>query len=631
MRKVVLDIETYFNKKEGYDIKSMNLTTYIRDPRFWLLGLGYRFLDEEKTHWLAGNHVVEAWIKTVDWSDTMIICHNSKFDAAILAWRFGVKAKLHMDTVGLAKAVLGENVSGYSLKRLAEYLGLPAKGEISCDGILHPSAEQLAALGEYCKNDVELCKGIYEKLSPQFPQRQLSAMDWTIRAFIEPKLCLSAEVLAKGVQNEKARREEIIKKSGVDRAVLSSNKQFAEYLRNQGMDVPTKLSGRTGKQIPAFARTDGGLAELAINAPGLYAARIASKSNLLETRGESLLAVAKTGSFPFDVGFSGAVQTHRYSGGSGAGGNPQNFTRNSFLRGAICAPAGHQLVVGDFAAIELRLLAWLAKEPRLMASILAGRRTYSEFASLFYGRPINKNDNPLEDHFGKCAILGLGYNMGAKKFKKTADIELKKMVGILHAKGLDTSTMRTEVSEEEAWKTVNLYRTTYFNVPKLWEQAHALLPLIAAGKVGCIWFAPFIKVQKNCLVLPSGLRVQYPNLRPEIVQGRHGPQTEWIYDVYHKVYVAEPTKLYGGKMIENICQALAGELCKEAIERAEQSHQMDVVGQVHDEILAVCRNQHAEGCRLELRAAMEHAPRWMPTLRLRAEVGYGDNWNVAKM
>ena len=610
-RIVVVDFETYFDRKLKYDLKSMNVTTYVRDARFWALGMAYRFLDDAQTHWLAGIHPIEAWVASVDWKNTVVVAHECKFDGAILAWQYKVRPFAWMDTVGLAKAVLGENVSGYSLKRLAGYLGLPAKGELSCEGVLRPSAEQLAVLGEYCKRDVDICGGIYERLITQFPASQISAMDWTIRAFVEPRLTLNESVLSQGVQNEKVRREEIIKASGVDKAVLSSNKQFADYLASRGHAVPVKTSARTGKSIPAFARTDAGLAELAINAPNLYAARIASKSNLLETRGESLLAVAKTGAFPFDVGFSGAVQTHRYSGGSGAGGNPQNFTRGSFLRSAICSPEGYKLVVGDFAAIELRLLAWLAKEPKLMSKIINDEDLYCDFASLKYGRIITKADK-AERQFGKGAILGLGYNMGAKKFAAT----IKAQTGM-------------DISEEEAWRTVDLYRTTYFNVPKLWEQAHALLPLIATGKVGCLWFAPFIKVRQNTLLLPSGLAIKYPNLRSITVPGRRGPQTEWVYDVYHKVYEAESTKLYGGKLIENICQALAGELCKEAIERAVAKG-VNCVGQVHDEILAICKDEGADYYSSLLKSCMEHPPAWMPTLRLKSEVKYGNNWNEAK-
>lgn len=601
--------------------KGLPIVQYVKDARFRAHGIGYRFLDDIKTHWIAGEHAIEAWVASVDWMNTVLVAHNIRFDAAILRWRFNsLPPHAYMDTVGLAKAILGENVSSYSLKRLAEYLGLSAKGDVSCDGVRNPTNEQLAALGEYCRNDVDLCRGIYDKLIGQFPASQLWSLDWTIRAFIEPKLRLSESVLTKGVQDEKTRREEIIKASGIEKTVLSSDKQFAQLLVERGIAVRTKVSPRTGKAIPAFAKTDTGLDALRGSHPDLYAARIASKANLLETRGEALLAVAKTGAFPFDVGFSGAVQTHRYSGGSGAGGNPQNFTRGSFLRSAVCAPDNYSLVVGDFAAIEARLVAWLAKEPKLMSAFIRDIDVYSEFASVVYGRPINKKDNPAERFFGKEGILGLGYNMGAKKFKLRIKTVLKK-----------------DITEDEAWRTVNLYRTVYFNVPKLWEQTHALLPLISAGQIGCIWFAPFIKVKKNALVLPSGLEIRYPNLRfgwyldKKANKKREG----WHYDAFFKAYEAEPVGIYGGMVIENICQALAGELCKEAIERVEQAG-IQCVGQVHDELIAVCRQDTLRGEAEKdavsvVKAAMERSPNWLPSLKLKAEVGYGGNWHASKV
>lgn len=521
----------------------------------------------------------------------------------------------YMDTVGLAKAVLGENVSSYSLKRLAQYLGLSEKGDISCDGIRTPSQEQLAALGGYCCNDVDICRGIYEKLMPQFPTSQLFSMDWTIRCFINPRLSLDGVVLSKGVEEERTRRENIVQASGVEKSVLASDKQFAELLVERGIPVRTKVSPRTGKSIPAFAKTDSGLDALRTSAPALYAARIASKANLLETRGAALLEVAKTGSFPFDVGFSGAVQTHRYSGGSGAGGNPQNFTRGSFLRRAVCAPKGHSLVVGDFAAIEARIVAWLAKEPRLMTAFARGIDVYADFASVVYGRPINKHDNPDERFFGKEGILGLGYNMGAKKFQTRVKTVLKK-----------------DISEDEAWRTVNLYRQTYFNVPKLWENTHSLLPFIATAQIGCVWFAPFIKVRKSVLVLPSGLAIQYPNLRfGWYLDKKANKQREgWHYDAFFKANEPEPVGIYGGMIIENICQALAGELCKEAIERAETMG-LECVGQIHDEIMAICPKGKEQETMQTLQKAMEQVPSWLPTLKLKAEVGYGEDWNSAKV
>ena len=583
--------------------------------------MGYQFLDEGKSHWLAGNHAIEAFVRAVDWANTVVVAHNVRFDGAILAWRYDVRPFAWMDTVGLAKAVLGENVAGYSLKQLANYLGLSPKGDVSwSSGLLHLTPEQLATMGDYCKNDVQICADIYNKLMPQFPASQLWHIDWTIRKFLEPKLVLDLAVLAEGVANEKKRREDTIASSGVSKDILSSNKKFAELLSARGFAVKTKISGRTGKEIPAFAKTDDGLSELSRTAPALYAARIASKANLLETRGQALLEVGRTGTFPFDVGFSGATQTHRYSGGSGAGGNPQNFTRGSFLRGAVVAPSDCSLVVGDFAAIEARLVAWLAREPKLMAAFARDIDVYCDFGSIIYGYPINKHDNPEERRFGKEGILGLGYNMGAKKFQARVKTVLGK-----------------DISEDEAWRIVKLYRTTYFNVPKLWENAHALLPLIASGKIGCIWFAPFIKVRRNALVLPSGLEIKYPNLRfGWYFDKKSNEQREgWHYDAYFTTYEPDAVGIYGGMVIENICQALAGELCKEAIERAEGSG-LRCVGQIHDEIIAVVRqdtlkNEAEKSAAALLKGCMEKSPVWMPSLKLTAEVGTGRDWKNAKV
>jgi len=586
-----VDFESFYDTKAGYGLKEMSVTEYVRDSRFKAHGFAWSWLGGNASVW--DSDVADA-LKGVEWNNTVVVAHNIKFDGAILSWRYGIKPYAWFDTVALAKAVLGENVSGYSLKSLAEYLGLQSKGELKWDGVCDLTLQQEEEMALYCKNDTDICRGIYEKLMPQFPASQLWSVDWTIRAFVEPKLCLSESVLTKGVQDEKKRREEVIKAGGVEKSALASNKQFAELLASRGYDVPTKKSLRTGKSIPAFARTDDGLAQLALSAPQLYAARIASKANLLETRGESLLAVAKTGPFPFDVGFSGAVQTHRYSGGSGAGGNPQNFTRKSFLRDAVCAPSGHSLVVGDFAAIELRILAWLAKEPRLISKIINDEDVYADFAKLL----------GAERAFGKEAILGLGYNMGAKKFRARVKTVLKQ-----------------EISDDDAWKTVKLYRATYFNVPKLWEACSNLIPLIASGSIGCLYFAPFIKVRKNEIILPSGLVIRYPNLRRV--------DDEWVYDKFKKKYEAEAVKLYGGKIVENICQGLAGELCKLAIEGAERAG-LTVVGQVHDEIICISTSDKAGESAGMLQTEMQKSPGWWPQIKLKSEVGYGNTWNEAK-
>lgn len=610
-----VDFETFYDpsKEVGYDLKTLSIAEYVRDTRFFVQGMAW--ITNGKTGWTTRPQDV---FGEIDWDKTILVSHNIKFDGTIIAWRYNHSPALYVDTQVLARAVIGQNSESYSLKATAKYLGLPEKGDILSTGVQgarNPSPEQMEKLKTYCIRDVEICRDIYTTLMPLFPPSQLKPMDWTIRCFTEPKLKLDIPLLEKGVADEKIRRESLIANTGIDRSVFSSNKQFATLLGQYGVRVPTKISKATGKTVPAFAKTDPGLAALEKTHPALYAARIASKSSLLETRGEALIHVARTGSFPFDVGFSGAVGTHRYSGGSGGGGNPQNFTRGSFLRGAVSAPAGYSMVVGDYAQIELRLLAWLAREPKLINAIMADIDIYCQFGSMYYKRTITKKDL-LERMFGKSSILGLGYNMGAEKFQAKVKQDLK-----------------LDITYEQAQEAVFLYRETYFNVPKLWGFAQRCIPLIAKGEIGCLFFAPYIKVSKEALTLPSGLRIQYPNLRYE--------DREWVYDDVKEIALAERMqrppnlpRLYGGKLIENICQALAGELCKEGIARAE-ANGLRCVGQVHDEIIAICRQDtlkgesEAEAVKL-LQTCMEMPPRWMPSIKLKAEVGYGQNWLDAK-
>ena len=609
---LVVDFETFYDTEGGYDLKSLSPAEYIRSDKFKAHCMAYSM--DGVRGLLTGEQEIYEQLACVDWKNTVLVSHNIKFDGTIIAWRYGHVPALYVDSISIAKAVIGQNIGSFSLYAVGNYLGLESKGNLAAigmDGIKDPTAQQLKELTDYCVIDVTICQGIFDKLIKQFPESQFSPMDWTVRCFTEPRLILDEAMLVKGVADEKVRRESIIAATGIERTVFSSNKQFAELLAKNGIRIPTKVSKTTGKTVPAFAKTDPGLAALEKTHPTWYAARIASKSSLLETRGEALINVAKTGTFPFDVGFSGAIGTHRYSGGSGAGGNPQNFTRGSFLRRAVSSPEGYSLIVGDYAQIELRLLAWLAREPKLINSIMADIDIYCEFATMYYGRPITKKD-VLERMFGKSSILGLGYNMGAEKFQAKVKQDLK-----------------LDITYDQAQDAVLLYRETYFNVPKLWGFAQRCIPLIAKGEIGCLFFAPFIKVQKESLILPSGLRIQYPNLRYE--------DREWVYDDVKEIALAERMqrppnlpRLYGGKLIENICQALAGELCKEGIARAEEQH-LDCVGQVHDEVIGLIEDKMQKTGAYILKQAMEVPPRWLPSLKLKAEVGYGKNWLESKV
>ena len=178
-----------------------------------------------------------------------------------------------------------------------------------------------------------------------------------------------------------------------------------------------------------------------------------------------------------------------------------------------------------------------------------------------------------------------------------------------------------KITGDEAYKAVQLYRGMYPQVPRLWKNGQALLPLLASGMRGQVFFAPFLRFEREAITLPSGLKIRFPHLR------RDGK--EWVYDKWIKKSAPEPVKIYGGKVIENICQALAGEILKLAVGRCERDG-IAIAGTVHDEVLAVAPRARGDEFANRIRAHMEEPPEWWPKIPLKSEVAYGSNWQEAK-
>lgn len=614
--RIVIDFETFWDTADKYTLKKMSVVEYVRDSRFKVFGAGVVSadgMDGAIPMWFD-DHVFRQFVGTVDWSQTDVVAHNVKFDGFILREVYGVQPRRWIDTKGMSRAVLGKSVKNHSLATLAEHFGLEPKGTMQTDGVRDLTPGQECELATYCVHDAELCAAVFQRLAKDFPENQYAAMHQTVQMFVAPKLELDGDLLRQTAAQERERRRTIFETIGIKKAVFSSNIKFPKLLEAEGYEVPLKPSPRqrepdgSPKLIPALALGDPDFLDMLESDNDrlrtLCEARVAAKSTLLETRSEKLARIGSTGIWPFDVEFSGANQTHRYSGGSGAGGNPQNFTRGSALRQAVRAPAGHTLIVGDFSNIELRMVAYLSKDPGLVDAIENGVDLYCDFASMFYGRRITKDDE-IERRFGKCAILGLGYGMGAKKFRRTVRLQTGQ-----------------DISMEEAERAVDLYRSRYTRVPQLWYVLNSYIPLLAKEDRGLFIGLP-IRFEKEALILPSGLRMRYPNLRQR--EGERGP--EWVYDAWGKTKShPEICKLYGGKVLENISQGLAGELCKEVAVRFGDK----VTGLVHDEIHLVERAPLAAVTKRRLEHAMSAAPAWMPGLSLKAEVGVGKDWLGAK-
>lgn len=627
-----IDFESFYDssKAVGYDLRKLSIVQYIRDSRFKAFGAGVCGL-EDKPVWVPANNL-PTFLKTIGemveggWQNVAVIGHNVKFDGFILKEIYDVTPGHYIDTKGMSRAVFGKSIKGHSLDLISQHYGLPSKGIMKTDGVRDLDAAAEAELAEYCLHDVELCRDIYFRLVKEFPESQYESMHRTVDMFINPKLVLNVPLLEQTSVEEAKRRANIFEEIGIEKAIFASNVKFPALLVSKGFEVPTKPSPRkkdedgNSIQIPALALGDPEFLELLESdneeLRKLCEARVAAKSTLLETRSAKLAKIGGTGLWPFDVEFSGADQTHRFSGGSGAGGNPQNFTRDSALREAVEAPQGFELVVGDFSNVELRIVAALSKDPGLVQAIEQGIDIYCDFASVFFGRKITKA-NERERRFGKTAILGLGYGMGWKKFIKTVRIQTGETI-----------------SAEDSKKAVGLYRERYSKVPALWAELDGSIPYLASGHTGetsCrIWPFPG-KLGRQYIELPSGLRMRYPNLRQEErtrvdeETGHRYTRKEWVYDTYKKRHL-EVSNLYGGKVLENISQGLAGELCKLAMEEMGDA----CAGQVHDELHVLARKGLGLTVAKKLQRVMSVSPAWLPNICLDAEVGVGPNWNEAK-
>jgi hypothetical protein len=369
-----------------------------------------------------------------------------------------------------------------------------------------------------------------------------------------------------------------------------------------GATIPTKKSPTDPtKTVPAFDRRDPGFIAL-LNHPQeqirkAATARLVAKQTMEGKRAENLanlLLAPVGGCFPFDVVFSGASQTHRLSGGDGAEGNPQNFPTKSEIRSAIQAPKGFKIICADFEKIDTRILAFISGDPALKKEVL-DKNIYCLFAARLFNRLIDKHADPDEYKLGKCSILGLGYQMGWKRHKD--DVLAKANITI---------------SDEESKRDVKTYRATYKHVPGLWDLCEAIFPALQRNAEISFPGARFLKIQKEKIILPSGLAICLPGIKQV--------GEKWEYQAYSQGEWRSQG-IYGGALTAMICQALTGEVCKEAMRRcADMGYRF--AGQVHDEEAYL-----AEGL---IKTAMEAPMSWWPDLPLKVEIHTADNWREAK-
>lgn len=662
-RLMVGDFETLWDSKE-YTLSKMTTEEYIRDERFHAYGMSYKWFGEKDIYWVDHANL-PGFFNSIDWSTTGFAAQNTQFDGSILAWRYGVVPCFLMDTLSMGRALRGVEV-GNSLRKLAEAFGLPPKGHgaHSTDGLgkqLPP--EVLIELISYCKHDTWLCEQIlgnlwinaYEQCNV-YPAKELRLIDLTLRMYIQPRLQLDGAMLGSALKEEREKRESLLTRLGVKEEELSSNPKFADLLWKLGVETPYKQSKTTGKNLPAFAKTDADFQAL-LNSDNedialLCETRLKVKSTLERTRAQRLLDISTRGTLPIPLGYYGA-HTGRWSAAKGQAINMQNLKRGSLLRKAIMAPEGMVCVVGDLSQIEARVLAWLATYDKMLDIFRSGQDAYATFGAQMFGVPgMTKESHPDLRQAAKGALLGAGYGLGWASFSSQLmtgflgaapiryDMAFAKKLGVrrddlqefINHNGFDelpdwlprALAIPRSCSDEEivvhcvaAMAIINKYRDTARPVVKLWKLCDDAISNVLAGE-GTLDYKG-LRFRQGHIFLPNGMALRYPELSYS-----KGPEFKgWSYSLGPK-----RIKLYGSKVVENVVQALARIVMTDGMLRIQKRY--PVVLTVHDEVCVLAPESEAEEAKTWVLEQMAMEPSYMPGIPLAAEGGYAVRYGEAK-
>lgn len=603
MDLITIDFETYYDK--DYSLRKITTEEYIRDDRFEVIGVAVK-VNNDITEWASGSHEeIYEYLHTFNWANSMVVAHNNLFDGAILGWHFDIHPKLFGCTLCIARALHGVEVGG-SLAAVAKRYSVGAKGTEVLDAIGKRredfSAQELDAYSDYCINDVDLCYELFKLMGKSFPKKEIHLIDRTLRMFIEPILELDKELLADHLVDVKRRKQYLLDATGVDKKDLMSNPKFAALLEAEGVDVPMKESLTTGKQTYAFAKTDAGFKALGqhenLHVQALVAARLGTKSTLEETRTQRFIDIAGRGALPVPIRYY-AAHTGRWGGDDKI--NMQNLPSRGVdgkkLKKSIRAPAGYMLVDCDSSQIEARVLAWLANQQDLVDAFDKGEDVYKHMASDIYGVAVE--DVTKEQRFvGKTAILGAGYGMGAQRFKE----QLKAQSGVV-------------ISLDESRRIINVYRDKNWKITHFWRACQNMLVEMSRNSRGSFGFLNTVKFTTTGLDgrvhLPNGLYMRYDNLDYE--QGERGPEFNYMTRKGRN-------RIYGGKVTENICQALARIIIGEQLLLISKKYKVTMT--VHDSIVCAVPKKEVKQGQAYIEQCMRYVPTWCKGMPLDCESGF---------
>ena len=440
---------------------------------------------------------------------------------------------------------------------------------------------------EYALNDSRWCLKLWEKLAPQWPihERRLSAHTRTLQW---RGVNVEADKLRTGITHLaelNAAAADKIPWAG-DGAILSLP-VLRDYCQTLGIPAPKSLAKDSDEAI-AWEDKYGDRFEW------IAALRDYRRTNILLQKLQAIDVRRRAdGTMPVNLKYWGA-HTGRWSGDAGV--NMQNLPRSEMfnvnVRPMFMARSGHKFVIVDLSQIEPRVLYWLTGDAPMLDAIRSGVPLYEAHARATMGWTGGKMKDEAPDLYrlAKARVLGLGYGCGPGKFQHVAQA----LAGV---------TLDAAQCED----TVRQWRSGNERICKFW--------LSLTRKLGCGVNSQADHIEFG---LPSGRPVRWwqPRLRIDETGTNPGANAfngkGWTY-------------LWGGKMTENIVQALARDVFADCVMRIE-AHGIRVLWTVHDEVICEVPEDQADDALDTVTRIMSTPPDWISDLPLAAEGGIENHY-----
>lgn len=612
-----IDIET----KSSIDIQKAGLYKYAQSPDFEVLLFAYQWDEdpvelvdltagEEIPEWVLDELVnPETWKHAYNAAFEWYCLNRAGYETPLEQWRCTMMHGLYcgytagLDATGRAIGLPQDKQKLTTGKALIRYFCVPCKPTKSNGNrtwnLPKHAPEKWVLFKEYCKQDVVTEHEIWKRLEiypvPE-EEEALWQMDIRMNAFgvrvdealIDGALSIDEICTEKltgeairitGLQNpnstaqlkawiEQQTGREVPGLTKENVTELLARNDISEEVRRV-LEIRQQLGKTSIKKYVAMKTAEGeeervrGLTQFyGANRTGRWAGRLVQMQNLprnyLKTLDEA----------------RNLVKAKNYTGVRLIYGNVPD-TLSQLIRTAFIPTEGRKFVVADFSAIEARVIAWLAGEQWVNEVFATHGKIYEATASQMFHVPIEKivKGNPEYSlrQKGKVATLALGYQGGTNAL-------------------IAMGALNMGLSEEELPDIVQRWRNANPRIRDLWyaveeasiqtmltAQPQAIYGLIFALESDLVYGQSFLTVQ-----LPSGRKLFYP--KPFLKENQFGKMAIHYYTVGQQTRKWEVTSTYGGKMTENIVQAIARDCLAETLRRIDAKG-LQVVFHVHDEVI----------------------------------------------